>query len=174
METLSSHQAKSQGNWVWSLRSLLPVWKNTEKHRHQRSLIWNVCVFSNDSLSFFFFFLMQNSAWKKHKSCGTSLLPMTPKKPQQWLQVVGHAGVFSRSHLSCIFLLSWSNFGKKLNKQLNIQQLFFSLLASQGAFVLGIMVHCWRGFVRGRDNATSGWWRILWGLLFQSTTVWCS
>lgn len=36
---------------------------------------------------------MQNSTWKKHTSCGTaSLLPMTPKKPQQWLQVVGHAG----------------------------------------------------------------------------------
>ncbi|XP_035482917.1 inositol-trisphosphate 3-kinase C isoform X3 [Scophthalmus maximus] len=32
---------------------------------------------------------------KKHKSCGTSsLVPMTPKKPQQWLQVVGHAGSF--------------------------------------------------------------------------------
>uniref|UniRef100_A0A3P8S9E3 Kinase n=1 Tax=Amphiprion percula TaxID=161767 RepID=A0A3P8S9E3_AMPPE len=29
------------------------------------------------------------------KSCRTSpLLPMTPKKPQQWLQVVGHAGSF--------------------------------------------------------------------------------
>nr|XP_046267267.1 inositol-trisphosphate 3-kinase C isoform X3 [Scatophagus argus] len=38
---------------------------------------------------------MQNSAWKKHRSCGTSyLLPMTPKNPQQWLQVVGHAGSF--------------------------------------------------------------------------------
>eukprot|EP00064_Thunnus_orientalis_P003360 superscaffoldBa00000270_g3369 len=38
---------------------------------------------------------MQNSAWKKHKNCGTSsLLPMTPKNPQQWLQVVGHAGCF--------------------------------------------------------------------------------
>ncbi|XP_062288659.1 inositol-trisphosphate 3-kinase C [Scomber scombrus] len=37
----------------------------------------------------------ENSAWKKHKSCGTSsLLPMTPKNPQQWLQVVGHAGSF--------------------------------------------------------------------------------
>lgn len=37
----------------------------------------------------------ENSAWKKHKNCGTSsLLPMTPKNPQQWLQVVGHAGCF--------------------------------------------------------------------------------
>ncbi|XP_010769478.1 inositol-trisphosphate 3-kinase C-like [Notothenia coriiceps] len=37
----------------------------------------------------------ENSKWKNHKSCGTtSLLPMTPKKPQQWLQVVGHAGSF--------------------------------------------------------------------------------
>uniref|UniRef100_A0A673AET6 Kinase n=1 Tax=Sphaeramia orbicularis TaxID=375764 RepID=A0A673AET6_9TELE len=36
---------------------------------------------------------MQNSAWKK--SHGTSpILSMTPKKPQQWLQVVGHAGSF--------------------------------------------------------------------------------
>ncbi|KAM3602028.1 uncharacterized protein V6R79_023274 [Siganus canaliculatus] len=37
----------------------------------------------------------ENSAWKQHKNCGTSsLLPMTPKKPQEWLQVVGHAGSF--------------------------------------------------------------------------------
>ncbi|KAM8898594.1 inositol-trisphosphate 3-kinase C isoform 2-T2 [Spinachia spinachia] len=37
----------------------------------------------------------ESSAWKKQKSCGTSsLLPMTPKKPHQWMQVVGHAGSF--------------------------------------------------------------------------------
>ncbi|XP_073336087.1 inositol-trisphosphate 3-kinase C [Pagrus major] len=34
----------------------------------------------------------ENSAWKKHKT--SSLLPMSPKTPQQWLQVVGHAGNF--------------------------------------------------------------------------------
>ncbi|XP_034539834.1 inositol-trisphosphate 3-kinase C [Notolabrus celidotus] len=37
----------------------------------------------------------ENSAWMKQQSRGTSaLIPMTPKKPQQWLQVVGHAGSF--------------------------------------------------------------------------------
>ncbi|XP_041657555.1 inositol-trisphosphate 3-kinase C [Cheilinus undulatus] len=37
----------------------------------------------------------ENSAWTKQQSCGTSaIIPMTPKKPQQWLQVVGHAGSF--------------------------------------------------------------------------------
>uniref|UniRef100_UPI0037E74C6C inositol-trisphosphate 3-kinase C isoform X2 n=1 Tax=Semicossyphus pulcher TaxID=241346 RepID=UPI0037E74C6C len=36
-----------------------------------------------------------NSAWTKQDICGTSaVIPMTPKKPQQWLQVVGHAGSF--------------------------------------------------------------------------------
>ncbi|KAM3869277.1 inositol-trisphosphate 3-kinase C [Diretmus argenteus] len=36
-----------------------------------------------------------SAAWKKHKSRGTSSpLSMPPKKPQQWLQVVGHAGSF--------------------------------------------------------------------------------
>nr|XP_020485883.1 inositol-trisphosphate 3-kinase C-like isoform X1 [Labrus bergylta] len=37
----------------------------------------------------------ENSAWTKQQSCRTSAItPMTPKKPQQWLQVVGHAGSF--------------------------------------------------------------------------------
>uniref|UniRef100_A0A3Q3WM39 Kinase n=1 Tax=Mola mola TaxID=94237 RepID=A0A3Q3WM39_MOLML len=50
------------------------------------SLLSEVCIFG---------FLMQNSPWKKPKSCVTSsLLPNTPTKPQQWLQVVGHAGSF--------------------------------------------------------------------------------
>ncbi|XP_071775231.1 inositol-trisphosphate 3-kinase C [Centroberyx gerrardi] len=37
----------------------------------------------------------ESSTWKKHRSLGTSSpLSMPPKKPQQWLQVVGHAGSF--------------------------------------------------------------------------------
>ncbi|KAM4620002.1 inositol-trisphosphate 3-kinase C [Polymixia lowei] len=37
----------------------------------------------------------ESTTWKKHKSLGTSSpLSMPPKEPQQWLQVVGHAGSF--------------------------------------------------------------------------------
>ncbi|CAJ1064211.1 inositol-trisphosphate 3-kinase C [Xyrichtys novacula] len=37
----------------------------------------------------------ENSAWANQQSQGTTaLIPMTPKRPQQWLQVVGHAGSF--------------------------------------------------------------------------------
>lgn len=51
------------------------------------------CVLCDDCLKIAF--LMQNSSWTEHKSCGTSsLLSMTPTKPQQWLQVVGHAGLW--------------------------------------------------------------------------------
>lgn len=50
---------------------------------------------------------------------------------------------------------------------------FISLLAPQGAFVLGIMEHYWRSFARERENATSSWWRTLWGHLFQHIMVWC-
>lgn len=48
------------------------------------------------------------------------------------------------------------------------------MLAPQEAFVLGNMERCWKGFVRGRENATSSWWGILWGHLFQHTMAWCS
>lgn len=86
---------------------------------------------------------MQNSAWKKHKSCGTSsLFPMTPKKPQQWLQVVGHAGLFIWSHLSFILHFSVCNSGKKylsngINGVFNISCVSFSLLVFTGSFHVG-------------------------------------
>lgn len=56
---------------------------------------------------------------------------------------------------------------------LKILTFIFFLLGPQGAFVLGNMEHYWKGFVRGRENATSSWWGILWGRLFQRTMVWC-
>lgn len=85
---------------------------------------------SNDSLSPFGF-LMQASTWKKHSSCGTSsFFPMT-KNPQQWLQVVGHAGLFP---LSCTLLLSCAT--SVLKKQYSITCCLFGACLT-GSFRVG-------------------------------------
>lgn len=67
----------------------------------------------------------------------------------------------------CLSSLSFCSFFK--NESIITNKCF-----SQGVFMLGITAHCWRGFVRESNNATSGWWRTLWGPLFQPITVWCS
>lgn len=84
-------KAKSLVTQVWSLRSLLPVKTGQKTNRQHGRLTCTECVLEDDWLRS----CMQKSAWKKQALFGTySLTVMTPKKPQQWLQVVGHAGLF--------------------------------------------------------------------------------
>lgn len=66
---------------------------------------------------------MQNSEWDKHSSKTSSYFPMTPKKPQQWLQVVGHAGLFLKSHFSQKVLHLFVLYASEKSKRQKLQHI---------------------------------------------------